>query len=95
MRIGQGEPSLFQDPALALERQALLQALLERFDVRKVQIVVHRYCDEMTQSEIADLLGISERAVRKALAVFLKRAGKELAALEAASGYDSRKEGRR
>lgn len=55
------------DPHAQLERRQLIERLLARFDNRKIQIVVHSYYDEMTQREIATLLGISERAVRKAL----------------------------
>jgi RNA polymerase sigma factor (sigma-70 family) len=72
------------DVAADLERKRLLAELLERFDERRVQIVLHFYYDEMTQAEISQLLGITERAVRKALKSFLERAGEQLAAMEGA-----------
>lgn len=56
-----------RDMAATVERRDLIRRLLGRFDARKVQIVFHHYYDEMTQAEIAQVLGISERAVRKAL----------------------------
>lgn len=51
----------------AVERRDLIRHLLGRFSPRKVQIVLHRYYDEMTQDEVAALMGISDRAVRKSL----------------------------
>lgn len=53
--------------ASAIARRALVQQLLARFDDRRVQIVVHVYYDGMAHREVAELLGISERAVRKSL----------------------------
>jgi RNA polymerase sigma-70 factor, ECF subfamily len=53
--------------AKQVERRDLLRHLLGRFDARKVQILVHLHYDGMTQAEIAEVMGISERAVRKAV----------------------------
>jgi RNA polymerase sigma-70 factor (ECF subfamily) len=53
--------------AKQLERRDLLRYLLGRFDRRKVQILVHLHYDGMTQAEIAGVIGVSERAVRKAI----------------------------
>lgn len=51
----------------ALERRDLIRVLLSHFDTRKVQVVTHYYYDDMSQVEIGELLGISDRAVRKTL----------------------------
>lgn len=50
-----------------LERRQLVERLLARLDPRRVQIVLHIYYDGMSQSEVSELLSISERAVRKSL----------------------------
>jgi RNA polymerase sigma-70 factor (ECF subfamily) len=60
------------------ERQDLLRHLLGRFDERKVQILVHLHYDGMTQAEIAGVMGISERAVRKAVHRVSERLDAEL-----------------
>ena len=57
----------WSQPAKQIERRDLLRHLLGRFDRRKVQILVHLHYDGMTQAEIAQVIGISERAVRKAI----------------------------
>jgi len=59
--------SVDQASSQIVERRELLGLLLGALDERRVQIAVHYYYDEMTQPEIARLLGISDRAVRKAL----------------------------
>jgi RNA polymerase sigma-70 factor (ECF subfamily) len=64
--------------AKQLERRDLLRYLLGRFDPRKVQILVHLHYDGMTQSEIAQVVGISERAVRKTVARVSHRLDAEL-----------------
>lgn len=61
-----------------LERRDLLRHLLGRFDERKVQILVHQHYDGMTQAEIGQVMGISERAVRKALQKINERLDREL-----------------
>ena len=67
------------EPARDIERRDLVLRLLERFDDRRVQIVIHRFYDEMTQVEIAETMGISERAVRKSLQRFFEQARDHLA----------------
>jgi RNA polymerase sigma-70 factor (ECF subfamily) len=69
-------------PAQHSERTQLLRWLLGKFNPRTVQIVVHTYYDEMTQTEIAQVVGISERAVRKALKRFRDQASALLEAVE-------------
>ena len=69
--------------AVAVERRDLLCHLLGQFDARKVQIVVHAHYDEMTQREIGELMGVSERAVRKTLAKVVRHVRAEGAALDA------------
>ena len=59
------EPSV--DPRQRIERRELLRVLLQRLTQRQVQIAVHWHLDELTQPEIAKLLGISERTVRSEL----------------------------
>jgi len=70
------------EPAQGGERTQLLRWLLGKFNPRTVQIVVHTYYDEMTQTEIAQVVGISERAVRKALKRFREQASALLEAVE-------------
>jgi RNA polymerase sigma-70 factor (ECF subfamily) len=75
-----------EGPARSVERRDLLRYLLGRFDARKVQIAIHCHYDEMTQAEVAKLLGISERAVRKALKKVTDRLGAAHWALAALGG---------
>lgn len=49
-------------------RADLLARLLERLDRRGAEVLVYRYFDDMTQDEIADLLGTSRKTVGKRLA---------------------------
>jgi RNA polymerase sigma-70 factor, ECF subfamily len=72
------EPAATGGAAKQHERQDLLRHLLQRFDERKVQILVHLHYDGMTQGEIAEVMGISERAVRKAVARVSERLDAEL-----------------
>lgn len=46
----------------------LLTRLVDRLDRRGREVLVYRFFDEMTQEEIASLMGISRRAVVKRLA---------------------------
>jgi RNA polymerase sigma-70 factor (ECF subfamily) len=46
----------------------LLTRLVDRLDRRGREVLVYRFVDEMTQEEIAGLIGISRRAVVKRLA---------------------------
>lgn len=50
-----------------LERRELLQMLLSQLSAREVQVLVHTYYDDMTQPEIATVLGVSERTIRSDL----------------------------
>jgi RNA polymerase sigma-70 factor (ECF subfamily) len=45
----------------------LLAQLVGKLDTRSSEILVYRYLDQMTGDEIADLLGVSRRAVTKRL----------------------------
>ncbi|MCK6550140.1 sigma-70 family RNA polymerase sigma factor [Myxococcota bacterium] len=74
-----------QGPSLAseVERRDLLRGLLAAFDADDVALVVHSHVDEMTQPEIARVLGVSERTVRARLKRIEERARAELAALDA------------
>ncbi len=66
-RLVREAPRQADSAAAAIERRDLITHLLGQFSHRKVQILVHHYYDEMTQGEVAELLGISDRAVRKSL----------------------------
>ena len=57
-----------------------------RFDDRKVQIFVHQHYDGLTQAEIAQVMGISEPAVRKTLQKMGQRLGAELGEAAGAEG---------
>lgn len=74
------------ETSTALERRNLLTRLLAEVGERNVQAAVHFYCDEMSQEEIAQILGISERSVRKALKKVREHAGDALAALDLSGG---------
>lgn len=72
-----------EDDAIAkAEKRDLIIRLCRGIHRRKVQMIFHRYYDEMNHAEIARIMGISERAVRKALKSFLDKAGSRLAVLE-------------
>ncbi len=77
-------PSVEEEVSSAFARRRLLEQLLRQFGQRKVAIAVHRYCHGMKQAEIAEVMGISDRAVRKALATFIGRAKQTIEALEGA-----------
>ena len=87
--VGAGIPDTGTDPRVRLERRDLLSRtigrLVDRLGPRKVQMLVHYYYDEMTQAEIAKVLGISERAVHKALAKLHDKLGAEIEELRAAA----------
>ena len=71
-----------QDIEERLLRREMLTLLIGNSSKRKVQIFVHMYFDEMTQAEIAALMGISERAVRKSLKSLKDLASKRSIALD-------------
>ncbi len=49
------------------ELRNLLNQLAKKVNQRRAQVFFHYYVDEMTQNEIAELLGVSDRMVRKEL----------------------------
>jgi RNA polymerase sigma-70 factor, ECF subfamily len=60
----------------AFSRHALVLELLGRVDDDVRDIVVHRYFDELDLEEIAALVGMNERTVRRKLEIFLEGARK-------------------
>ena len=60
----------------------LVVHLMGKVSRRKAQIVFHRFFDGMTHQEIARVMGISDRAVRKAIKSFIDGAGEQLAVME-------------
>lgn len=74
------------DPRRELERRDLLRELLSQLKPKDVQIAYHRYCDEMTQPEIAAVVGVSERTVRNRLKHARTYAAEAMARLEAMDG---------
>jgi RNA polymerase sigma factor (sigma-70 family) len=70
------------DVSVELERRDLLHALLAELGADDVQLLVHYYHDEMTQPEIAQVLGVSERTVRARLRKLEMRAQEQLRLLE-------------
>lgn len=65
-----GDPLVLHPPG-SPEGQVVSRQVLARFfaqlDRRSAEIVAYHYIDGMTQAEIADLLGVSRRAVVKRL----------------------------
>jgi RNA polymerase sigma-70 factor (ECF subfamily) len=64
---GRTQPTEAPSLSAEVERRDLLRRLLGAFDEDHVQLAVHYYYDEMTQPEIARVLGVSERTVRTRL----------------------------
>jgi RNA polymerase sigma-70 factor, ECF subfamily len=56
------------------EARVLLEKLSGQLRARSLQIAVHLYLDDMSQAEVAELMGISDRAVRKAMTQIRKDA---------------------
>lgn len=54
----------------------LLFRLIEKLDRRSQEIIVYHFVDDMSQEEVAAIMGISRRAVVKRLAAIRKRASK-------------------
>ena len=81
------ESAVGDDPRGTLEQRSLLtrvmQRLTERFGERKVNLLVRFHYNEQTQKEIGRDMGISERAVRKALAKLHDQLQVELSDLRA------------
>ncbi len=61
------EPEREHDPERLLENRELLMKLLEQLSEDDVQIAFYRHHDGMTQQEIAEILGVTERTVRNRL----------------------------
>ncbi len=57
-------PGASPDP---IDVRRAIERLLATFSPRDVQMLIHRFGDEMTQLEIAEVLGVSERTVRDRL----------------------------
>ncbi len=57
-----------------LHVQQLLERIVTQMDKRDQQIVVAHFIDGVPQDEVAEMLGISRRAVAKRIAGFRKRA---------------------
>ena len=83
---GMEEEDATQPPGAGLDRRRILETLLRQFDERRVRIVVYWYYDELSQAEIAALVGMTERGVRKALQSFQERARGLLRHLEITLG---------
>lgn len=70
-------------PEDAAARRDLLAALLTQLGEDEVQLLVHRFYDDMTQEEIARVLGVTERTVRNRLTRTLARLRERAVALDA------------
>jgi RNA polymerase sigma-70 factor (ECF subfamily) len=73
-------------PAAESERRDLLHKLLSELSERQVQVAIHLYYDEMSQGEVASLLNISARAVRKIATRVHERVGEAARALAVQAG---------
>ncbi len=60
------------------ERAVLARSVLALFDSTTQQAAIHYFVDEMSQSEVADAVGLSVPTVRKRLREFVQRARREL-----------------
>jgi RNA polymerase sigma-70 factor (ECF subfamily) len=60
------------------ETATLVRRLLEQFDAKTQAVAIHYYVDEMSQQEVADLVGLSVPTVRKHLRTFVRRARRAL-----------------
>jgi RNA polymerase sigma-70 factor, ECF subfamily len=70
------------DPVPRLEQRELLAKLMSELSEDDVQIAFHRYHDGMTQPEIAEVLGVTERTVRNRLERLDERVRAHLLRLE-------------
>ncbi|MBN2529776.1 MAG: sigma-70 family RNA polymerase sigma factor [Deltaproteobacteria bacterium] len=61
------DTSCLSDPADAISVRAKLETLQENLDERNMEIVISHFLLGMNQQEVADMLGISRRAVVKRL----------------------------
>lgn len=62
----------------AMERASSVRRVLGRLDTETAQVAIHYYVDEMTQEEIAAVVGRSLPTIRKRLDKFARVAKKEL-----------------
>lgn len=62
----------------AIERLDLLHAILARCNASMQELAVYYFVDEMTQDEIAALVGLSVPTLRKRLRQFMRLARREL-----------------
>ena len=65
-------------PETRFTRHALVVQLLAKAPRDAREIVLHRYFDEMEHGEIAGLLGVNEKTVRRKLERFLESARKRV-----------------
>jgi RNA polymerase sigma-70 factor (ECF subfamily) len=61
------------------EEAQLLRLCLDRVDPKLAEIAVYYFVDEMTQSEICDLVGVSAPTLRKRLRAFIEQSRAEIA----------------
>ena len=66
-------PASQSHPLSAMHARRILNRVVDELDERGNQILVAHWLDGMTQQEIADMLGISRRAVVKRLTALRKR----------------------
>lgn len=64
------------------ERALLARSVLALFDPITQQAAIHYFVDEMSQSEVAEAVGLSVPTVRKRLRQFIQRARRELTGTE-------------
>lgn len=60
------------------EAASVVRSLLALFDPQIQAVAIHYYVDEMSQQEVADLVGLSVPTVRKYLRDFVRRARRAL-----------------
>ena len=62
----------------SVERLDLIRAVLSKCDRKVQELAIYYFVDEMTQEEIAQLVGVSVPTLRKRLRTFLRIARREL-----------------
>lgn len=60
------------------ETAAIVRSLLAQFDAQTQALAIHYYVDEMSQTEVAEVVGLSVPTVRKRLRAFIRRARRAL-----------------
>lgn len=81
VQMARVEVAVEKGEQLQFERGQLLRAVLARCDDKVQELAVFYFVDEMTQEEIAELVGLSVPTVRKRIKLFLEQARRELAQL--------------